>query len=83
MGNRSLDGGGQFRLVHHLADKIPVAFLGGYAPGRGMGLAQVAHLGQCSHLITNRGRGQSNSIVFHQPLRTDWLSSFNIITDNE
>ena len=74
---------GQFGLVHHLADKVTIAFFRWHASRGGMRLAQVAHLGQRSHLIADGGRGKIKMVMLHQPLRADRLSSFDVIADDK
>src|SRR5690349_17162410 len=73
----------QLGLVHHLADKIPIAFFGWDTPSRGMRLTQIPHLCQRSHFIADGGRGNINVVMLYQPLRTNRLSRFNIITDDQ
>ena len=70
---------GQFRILHHLADKIAITFLGRDTSRGGVRLAQIAHLGQRGHLISDGGGRHAEMIMLSQPLRANRLSSIDII----
>src|SRR5215207_3093417 len=70
----------QLGLMHHLTNEIAIAFLRGNASRRGMRLAQIAHFCESSHLVADGCRRKTKTIMYCQPLRTDRLGRFNVVS---
>ena len=74
----------EFDLVclHQRVDIVPVTGLGGYASGRSVRLADIAHLLEIGHHITNR-RGTERILhrLSHRA-RSDGFRSSNVSVDN-
>ena len=65
-------------LLHQLIDIQPVALGGGYPPGGGVGLLQIAQLRQVGQIVADGGGGYVQLGQLHQRLGAHRLSRLNV-----